>query len=40
MMADDDRERRKSNLRLGLILLSVVLVFFVGFIVKMAFLGR
>lgn len=31
--------QKKANLRLALILLSVVLVFFFGFILKMAFLG-
>lgn len=30
-------EQKKSNLRLALILVSVVLVFFLGFMVKMAF---
>jgi hypothetical protein len=29
-------EQKKSNLRLGLILASVALAFFVGFIVKLA----
>jgi hypothetical protein len=37
-MAEDDR--KKSNLRLALILASVALVFFLGFIAKMALLGR
>jgi len=32
-------EDKKSNLRLALILVSVVAVFFVGFMVKMAVLG-
>lgn len=32
-------EQKKSNLRLALILASVALVFFVGFMVKMLFLG-
>ena len=36
----NDEERRKKNLRLGLILASVALVFFLGFIGKMVFLGR
>ena len=36
----NDEERRKSNLRLALILASVALVFFLGFIGKMVFLGR
>jgi hypothetical protein len=33
-------EQKKANLRLGLILLSVVAVFFVGFMVKMIVLGK
>ncbi|MEO5658958.1 MAG: cytochrome oxidase small assembly protein [Polaromonas sp.] len=33
-------EQKKSNLRLALILASVAVVFFVGFISKMVFLGR
>jgi hypothetical protein len=37
-MADDDR--KKSNLRLALILASVALVFFLGFIAKMILLGK
>jgi hypothetical protein len=37
-MADDDR--KKGNLRLALILASVALVFFFGFLAKMVFLGR
>ena len=36
----NDEERRKSNVRLGLILASIALVFFVGFIVKMALFAR
>jgi uncharacterized membrane protein (DUF485 family) len=35
-----DEEQRKKNLRLALILASIALVFFLGFIAKMAFLGR
>ncbi|MFZ9299066.1 MAG: cytochrome oxidase small assembly protein [Hylemonella sp.] len=34
----DKREQKKANLRMGLILLSVVMAFFVGFIFRMAFL--
>jgi len=34
-MADS---RHKANLRLALVLLSIVLVFFVGFVAKMALL--
>ena len=37
-MAEDDR--KKNNLRLALILASIALVFFVGFIAKAVFLGR
>lgn len=37
-MRGDDR--KKSNLRLALILASVALVFFVGFMAKMVLLGR
>ena len=37
-MADDDR--KKSNLRLGLILASIALVFFLGFLGKMLLLGN
>ncbi|MDO8449281.1 cytochrome oxidase small assembly protein [Rhodoferax sp.] len=33
-------EQKKTNLKTGLILLSVVAVFFVGFMIKMAFLGK
>jgi len=36
----NDEERRKANVRLGLILASVAAVFFLGFIAKMVFLGR
>ena len=36
-MRDDDR--KKSNLRLALILASVAVVFFVGFMAKMVLLG-
>ena len=32
-------EQRKSNLRLGLILASIAVVIFVGFILKSALLG-
>jgi hypothetical protein len=33
-------EQKKNNLRLALILASIVTVFFVGFIVKMVFFGH
>jgi hypothetical protein len=33
-------EQKKSNLKTGLILASVALVFFVGFMVKMILLSR
>lgn len=32
--------QRKSNVRLGLVLASVALVFFVGFVTKIVLLGR
>jgi hypothetical protein len=32
--------QKKSNLRLGLILASVALVFFLGFMTKMVLLGK
>jgi len=33
-------EQRKKNLRMALILASVALVFFIGFVAKMALLGK
>lgn len=33
-------ERKKSNLRLALILASIALVFFLGFVAKIALMGR
>jgi hypothetical protein len=33
-------EQKKNNLKLGLILASVALVFFLGFMAKMIFLGH
>lgn len=33
-------EQKKANLKTGLILASVALVFLLGFVVKMALLGR
>ena len=33
-------EQKKANLRMALILASVVAVFFIGFMVRMTFLGR
>jgi len=33
-------EQKKNNLRLGLILASVAVVFFAGFLVKMIFFSR
>lgn len=39
-MARDDGERRKGNVRLALILASVAVVLFLGFIAKTALLGR
>ena len=38
MSGDDDR--KKANLRLALILASIVAAFFVGFVAKMVLLGR
>ncbi len=37
-MADD--ERKKGNLRLALVLASIALVFFLGFVAKMLLLGK
>ncbi|WP_236658045.1 cytochrome oxidase small assembly protein [Limnohabitans sp. TS-CS-82] len=34
------QDQRKNNLRLGLILVSVAVVFFVGFFVKVMLLNR
>jgi hypothetical protein len=39
-MAMATPEQKKSNLRLALILASVAIVFFLGFMAKMIFLGR
>jgi hypothetical protein len=39
VMAKDD-ERRKGNLRLALILASIAVVFFLGFLAKMVLLGK
>lgn len=33
-------EQKKNNTRLGLILASVALVFFVGFVAKLVFIGK
>jgi hypothetical protein len=33
-------EQKKNNLRLGLILATVVLVFFIGFMVRLVFFGH
>lgn len=33
-------EQKKSNRRLGLILASIVVIFFIGFMAKMVVLGR
>ena len=38
-MADDDK-RKKGNLRLALILASIAVAFFLGFVAKMVLLGR
>ncbi|WP_373684605.1 cytochrome oxidase small assembly protein [Ramlibacter montanisoli] len=37
-MADEDR--KKGNLRLALVLASIALVFFLGFMAKMILLGK
>ena len=40
-MSQPDREtQRKANVRLGLILASLALLFAAGFVVKMLWLGR
>jgi len=39
-VTDVTPEQKKNNLRLGLILASVAVVFFIGFMVKMTFLGH
>jgi hypothetical protein len=33
-------DQKKSNIKMGLTLASVALVFFIGFMVKMVFFGR
>jgi hypothetical protein len=33
-------DQKKANVRLGLILASIAMVFFVGFMAKMIFLGK
>ena len=33
-------EQKKNNLRLGLILASIAVVFFLGFMVKLVFFGK
>ena len=38
-IATNDEQQRKRNVRLGLILGTVAIVFFVGFIVRMVVLG-
>jgi hypothetical protein len=39
-VTDVTPEQKKSNFRLGLILASVALVFFIGFMVKMTYFGH
>jgi hypothetical protein len=39
-LAMTPEEKRKANVRMALILASVALVFFIGFIVKMALFSR
>lgn len=38
--SDMTPEQKKTNLRLGLILASIAMMFFFGFIFRMAFMGR
>ena len=40
MNPTDTTDKKKGNLRLGLILASVAVVFFLGFMAKMVFFGR
>ena len=35
-----NEQQRKANLRLGLILASLAVVFLIGFVTKMVFFGR
>ena len=35
----DKSEQRRNNVRLGLILATIALVFFIGFIVRMVYFG-
>ena len=35
-----EEDKKKANLRMALVLASIALVFFVGFMVKMAFFAR
>ena len=39
-MADDNDPRKKGNLRLALILASIVAAFFIGYLAKFVFLDR
>jgi hypothetical protein len=39
-MSSTTPEQRKANLRLALVLASVALVFFVGFLAKLMLMGR
>ena len=40
MAMSEPDDRKNSNVRLGLILASIVAVFFIGFVAKMVLLGR
>jgi len=40
MAVTEPDDRKKSNVRLGLILASIVAVFFLGFVAKMVLQGR
>jgi hypothetical protein len=38
--AMNDDEKKKANLRMALVLASIALVFFIGFVAKMVLMGR
>ncbi len=40
LTVSEQDDRKKANLRLALILVSIVAAFFVGFVAKMFLLGR
>ncbi len=39
-MPDMTPEQKKNNLRLGLVLASIAVVFFLGFMAKLVFFGK